>query len=94
LFVRVGAHPDAKPARTRYTTREERGRNTLLEVELDTGRRHQIRAHLSSIGHPIVGDPRYGTKAARMALHAWRLVVPHPFEPRELELEAPPRGRV
>ena len=89
LRVRVGAHPDAKAARTRYRTLE-RGRDaSRLEVELDTGRKHQIRAHLAWLGHPIVGDDRYGTSAARLCLHAWRLVVRHPADGRELRLEAP-----
>jgi 23S rRNA pseudouridine1911/1915/1917 synthase len=93
LFVRVGRHPEAKSARTRYTTLEVRGARTLLEVELETGRRHQIRAHLGWLGHPIVGDPRYGTAGGRMQLHALRLVVPHPADGRELRLEAqPPRS--
>ena len=88
LNVRVGQHPEARPARTRYATRQEFGRRTLLEVELDTGRRHQIRAHLAWLGHPIVGDPRYGAKAARMGLHALSLIVLHPSG-RELVIEAP-----
>ncbi|MBI5434760.1 MAG: RluA family pseudouridine synthase [Planctomycetes bacterium] len=90
LFVRVGRHPEAKAARTRYATREARGERTLLEVELETGRRHQIRAHLAWLGHPIVGDPRYGTASARMGLHAWKLELEHPADARRLELVAPP----
>lgn len=91
LEVRVGQHRDAKPARTRYAALETRGDRTLLEVGLDTGRRHQIRAHLAWLGHPVVGDPRYGAAAgSRMGLHALRLVVAHPSDGRELVLEAPP----
>jgi 23S rRNA pseudouridine1911/1915/1917 synthase len=90
LNVRVGEHPEARSARTRYVTREEIGRRTLLEVETDTGRRHQIRAHLAWLGHPIVGDSRYGTKARRLALHALSLTVLHPDDGRELLIEAPP----
>jgi 23S rRNA-/tRNA-specific pseudouridylate synthase len=46
----------------------------LVEVQIETGRTHQIRIHLASIGHPIVGDRRYGgPSAARMMLHAWKL---------------------
>lgn len=104
LRVRVGAHPDAKAARTRYRTLECGRDASRLEVELDTGRKHQIRAHLAWLGHPIVGDDRYGTSAARLCLHAWRLVLRHPADGRELRLEAPippalaawnpcPRGR-
>jgi 23S rRNA pseudouridine1911/1915/1917 synthase len=90
LFVRVGHHPEAKPARTRYATREPLGDRTLLEVELETGRRHQIRAHLAWLGHPVVGDRRYGRAGKRMGLHAWRLELDHPADGRRLILVAPP----
>jgi 23S rRNA pseudouridine1911/1915/1917 synthase len=90
LNVRVGESPQAKPARTRYSTQEVLPHRALLEIELDSGRRHQIRAHLAWLGHPIVGDPRYGTKAPRMGLHASSLVLMHPHDGRELVLEAPP----
>ena len=90
LFVRVGHHPEAKEARTRYVVRESNATRSLLEIELDTGRRHQIRAHLAWLGHPIVGDPRYGNSAARMGLHALRLIVPHPSDGQLLSIEAPP----
>lgn len=92
LLVRVGRGPGAKEARTRYRTLASDGRRTLLEVELDTGRRQQIRAHLAHLGHPVVGDERRGSKAERLYLHAWRLVVPR-GDGSELALEAPaPRG--
>jgi 23S rRNA pseudouridine1911/1915/1917 synthase len=90
LNARVGHRPDAKAARTRYITRQTLGKRTLLEVELDTGRRHQIRAHLAWLGHPVVGDPRYGVAGPRLGLHALRLVVTHPSDGRRLTLEAPP----
>jgi 23S rRNA pseudouridine1911/1915/1917 synthase len=90
LFVRVGQREGSKEARTRYRTLETRGRHALLEVELETGRRHQIRAHLAWLGHPIVGDERYGSRAPRMALHALRLELPHPVSGATLVLEAPP----
>ncbi len=90
LNVRVGEHADAKAARTLYDTLERGRGRALLEVELVTGRRHQIRAHLAWLGHPVVGDPRYGSAAPRMALHALRLAVPHPSRPTQLALEAPP----
>jgi 23S rRNA pseudouridine1911/1915/1917 synthase len=94
LFVRIGPHPQAKPALTRWRVVERTPRATLVEVELDTGRKHQIRAHLASLGHPIVGDARYGTKGTRLLLHAWRLEVAHP-NGSPLALEAPrPRGFV
>jgi 23S rRNA pseudouridine1911/1915/1917 synthase len=89
LNVRVGEHPEAKSARTRYFTRQEIGRHTLLEIEPDTGRRHQIRAHLAWFGHPIVGDSRYGTKGRTLGLHALSLSLSHPHDGRELLFEAP-----
>jgi len=71
----------------------------LLEAELHTGRTHQIRVHLSHLGFPLAGDGKYGDFAwnrslakqglKRMFLHAWRLGIDHPLEPRRLELESP-----
>lgn len=90
LFVRVGAREGSREARTHYRTLETRDGHSLLEVELETGRRHQIRAHLAWLGHPIVGDERYGTRARRMLLHARLLELPHPTQPTRLALEAPP----
>ncbi len=89
LFVRAGRHPDAKPARTRYRTLEAGRGRTLLEVELDTGRKHQIRVHLATIGHPVVGDDRYGARAPRLCLHAARLELRHPKTGLPIVIEAP-----
>ena len=62
---------DGKDAATIVRPRER----DLVEVEIETGRTHQIRRHLSSIGHPVVGDQRYGSKvkATRLMLHSWRI---------------------
>jgi 23S rRNA-/tRNA-specific pseudouridylate synthase len=65
---------DGKDATTIVTPRE----GNLVEVEIETGRTHQIRRHLASIGHPIIGDRRYGStvNSTRLMLHAWRLEHP------------------
>jgi 23S rRNA pseudouridine1911/1915/1917 synthase len=65
---------------------------TVLEVSLRTGRTHQIRVHLASIGHPIIGDTVYGrpdTTLARPALHAMRLRLTHPVDGTERSFESP-----
>lgn len=92
LHVRVGAQADAKEARTRFETVQHGRGRSQLEVHLDTGRKHQIRAHLAWLGHPVVGDSRYGTADVRLCLHAQRLVLRHPTDGRELciEAEVPP----
>jgi 23S rRNA pseudouridine1911/1915/1917 synthase len=92
LSVRVSSHPDAKPARTRYKTLDASARRSLVEVVLETGRRHQIRAHLAWLGNPVVGDDRYGEKSSRMALHARQLAFTHPVTNERicLKTETPP----
>jgi tRNA pseudouridine32 synthase / 23S rRNA pseudouridine746 synthase len=75
---RVGISAEGKPSLTRYDVRGAGRRCTLLSVAPESGRRHQIRAHLYSIGHPILGDRLYGEPrpvggAARLMLHAWKL---------------------
>lgn len=87
---------DALPARTHYKVVRALGaRAALLEVRLDTGRQHQIRIHLSSIGHPVAGDRVYGRSRAsarpgdRPMLHAWKLAFPHPLTEAPISVEAP-----
>ena len=94
----IGRHPTVrtrmavvktgKPARTHYRVVERFIDCTLVECALETGRTHQIRVHMTSIGHPLVGDPVYGGGAsrvprgalfARQALHACRLALVHPL---------------
>jgi len=78
-------HPDAETARTRYRTLSEAPGAALVELSPETGRMHQLRVHLASIGRPIAGDARYGgalmaagEPVARLMLHAAALEFPHP----------------
>lgn len=92
---RAVAH-GGKPARTHYQGLEylEEADATLLEVRLETGRTHQIRAHFAAIGHPVAGDLLYGATrkdlaAPRTFLHASRLDLIHPMTGDPLSVEAP-----
>ncbi len=103
----IGRHPgsswkfavtaDGRHSVTHYATREAFPGASLVEVELETGRTHQIRVHMSAHRHPLVGDELYGadpTLTARLGLtrqwlHAIRLGFEHPTTGRRLELEAP-----
>jgi RluA family pseudouridine synthase len=80
----------AKPARTSFRKLASREGTSLLEATLDTGRTHQIRIHAAEIGHPIVGDRRYGRdgEGQRLHLHAWRLRFDHPLDGTRIELES------
>lgn len=85
--------PGGEPARTRFRVRERFADATLLELELDTGRTHQIRVHMAHLGHPVLGDRPYGGGAPalirRQALHALRLSFVHPATRNAMTLEAP-----
>lgn len=87
--MHVGAHPEAKTAVTHFKTERTNNVRTLLQVQIETGRQHQIRAHLSWLGYPVVGDERYGTKGDRMGLHALRLKIVSPKTGKELTFETP-----
>jgi 23S rRNA pseudouridine1911/1915/1917 synthase len=87
--------PEAKHAVTHYRVVESRPPNTLLEIELQTGRKNQIRVHMSDLGCPIVGDRRHGADSTfhrRVRLHAWyfRLIHPVTGKPHEFKSEMPP----
>jgi 23S rRNA pseudouridine1911/1915/1917 synthase len=95
--MRMAVVADGKPAVTGYRVRERLGAWTLLEVDLITGRTHQVRVHLTSIGHPVAGDPVYAHGPARrgpdglerLFLHAWRLEFVTPSSGDLVRLEAP-----
>jgi 23S rRNA pseudouridine1911/1915/1917 synthase len=92
---RVQVRADGNRAITEFSVlrRFEDQDRTLVEARPRTGRMHQIRVHLSYIGHPVVGDPKYGPrydKAERMMLHAFELTIWHPRSGRRLRFTAPP----
>ena len=87
--MHVGPHPEAKKAITHYSTQRTVGDRSLLEVQLETGRQHQIRAHLAWLGHPVIGDPRYGTDGPRMGLHACSLTITRPKTSKRLTFKTP-----
>jgi 23S rRNA pseudouridine1911/1915/1917 synthase len=102
----IGRHPTSrtrmavvsrgKPAVTHYRALARYADATLLECRLETGRTHQIRVHLASIGHPLLGDPVYGKRNVkpalsfhRQALHAHKLGLVHPASGTAMQWEAP-----
>lgn len=91
---RMAIVPDGRPSRTEYTVKERLRGCTLLDVHLLTGRTHQIRVHMASIGHPLLGDVIYGSKrpphnAPRLMLHAWWVSFTHPRTGETIRVEAP-----
>lgn len=94
--TRMTVSAGGRPARTRYEVVERLHRpseTTLLRCWLETGRTHQIRVHLAAIGHPLVGDERYGAEASkslgRPFLHAERLVLRHPASAETMAWDSP-----
>lgn len=102
----IGRHPvdrkrmavleqGGREAITHFTVLERLGAYTLLELALETGRTHQIRVHLAHIGHPVVGDPKYGRRRPELfedgqALHAAHLSFSHPISGRPLTFSTRP----
>ncbi len=85
---------NSREARTRFHVVERFGNATLLDCELETGRTHQIRVHMKYIGHPVVGDEKYGKPCRYMdtqgqVLHAYKLTLVHPSTGEEMVFEAP-----
>jgi len=102
----IGRHPtnrkkmsvntkNGRKAVTRFKVKERYSKATLVELTLETGRTHQIRVHMSHIGHPVIGDPVYGSKKNKFdlegqALHARLLGFVHPSTGQYVEFEADP----
>ncbi|MFN2460962.1 MAG: RluA family pseudouridine synthase [Candidatus Velthaea sp.] len=92
---RYAIRTDGKPSITHYALRETLRAAAELTFRLETGRTHQIRVHLSALGHPLVNDPVYGRPDSRLplpgqALHGWRLAFKHPATKEYLDFEAEP----
>jgi 23S rRNA pseudouridine1911/1915/1917 synthase len=95
--TKMAVVPDGRPSVTGYRVRERFAEWTLLELDLVTGRTHQIRVHLDAIGHPVAGDPVYGTGTSRrgpaglgrLFLHAWRLELTSPSDGHLIRATAP-----
>jgi 23S rRNA pseudouridine1911/1915/1917 synthase len=94
LRVRASRHAgtDAKRAVSRYRVVRTHGDYSLVEITLETGRKHQIRVHMAGLGCPVAGDAVYGARsdpARRLCLHAWRLAFDHPIRGDRVERESP-----
>jgi 23S rRNA pseudouridine1911/1915/1917 synthase len=100
-FLKVYSGPKSAGAKysvTHYKVVEEGYDCALLEIILETGRKHQIRVHLSDFGHPIFGDQKYGASEKvlkdrnnpyrRLALHAYQLSIPHPVTKEQLSFKS------
>lgn len=104
----IGRHPvnrkkmavqskDGRQAATSWLVLEDFGKFSYVRLQLETGRTHQIRVHMASLGHPVTGDTIYGSKkkeyadldVSRQCLHAYRLSFKHPRTEALLQLEAP-----
>lgn len=96
---RVEVHPNGKPSESRFKLLEKFSNASLVEVQLITGRTHQIRVHSQANSHPIVGDDKYGKPADNqefkqlgvsfLALHSYKVGFEHPATEQWVEIEAP-----
>lgn len=88
--------PDGRPAQTEWKLVRQDGDRALLDIRLITGRTHQIRVHMASIHHPVLGDPLYGVKhmpaAPRLMLHAYSLAFTHPKTGEKMLFSVPPEA--
>ncbi|MBR1585324.1 MAG: RluA family pseudouridine synthase [Clostridia bacterium] len=90
---KMAVDPEGRWAKTEWRVLREYPDRTLLDVHIVTGRTHQIRVHMASIGHPLLGDPLYGHKhlpaAPRLMLHAYSLAFTHPATGERMTFTAP-----
>ena len=92
MHVTNASAADAQLARLHYEVRATRGDLSWVEVQLETGRKHQIRVQLAKLGHPVLGDLKYGSAGQfplGIALHARRLEIEHPIRKEPLQFVAP-----
>ena len=92
MHISAPQAPQAKQARLSYRTLKRLAQGALLEISLETGRKHQIRLQLSHRGFPIVGDRKYGSRVdlpEGIALHSYEIKLNHPVKKTELHIIAP-----
>ena len=88
----VAVEKGGKPARTRWKLLKTRNGYSLLSLDLETGRRNQIRAHLAALGHPVAGDKKYWASTdpiKRLCLHAEKIAFHHPRDGKLMNFEVP-----
>jgi 23S rRNA pseudouridine1911/1915/1917 synthase len=94
-YISSEDNPQAKRCRLAYKVLEKMPFSTLVEIDLQTGRYHQIRAQFSHLGHPVVGDVKYGAKhianrPSHIALHHQKMAFVHPVTQEQMFFESPP----
>jgi 23S rRNA pseudouridine1911/1915/1917 synthase len=90
--VRLAKNGEGKEAKLQYRTLHKTNNNSLIEIHLETGRKHQIRVQCAGHGFPIFGDKKYGAETVfsdGIALHAWKLTVTHPTTHQQIAVTAP-----
>ena len=93
MFATHADAPEVQRAELSYSTLNHSGEQSLLEISLKTGRKHQIRVQLSKIGLPILGDKKYGSQVSfdpGITLHSWKLSLIHPVRKEPISFTVPP----
>lgn len=92
MMYSVKSPKDAQLAITHYKVMQENEQYSLLDINIDTGRKNQIRVHMGDLGHHIIGDDKYGNPSnpiKRLGLHAYCLEFTHPFTHKKMKFTAP-----